>query len=320
MRIAAFLSDPIFSPPILQALTASHHEVVVVVTTPNVARGRGMKFSPTVPAQMAEQSGIPVLKPAKLRDEGFLANLAAFKPDACVVAAYPKLIPSAVLDLPSRGFWNVHPSLLPRWRGAAPVQRAIMAGDTVTGVTIMRMVEKMDAGEILLQESIPIQPSEDGEELMLRLANLGAKLLIKALDTIETGNYTLTPQDESQVTLAPKLNEEEARLDWDKSCAEVLSQIRGMHPNLTAYSFWRGKRLQIFKAQSVATNASMALPPPGSMVTTKNSLSIACRDGMIDLLSIRVEGKNIISGVEFARGARLEPGEMFASDFGGDKQ
>jgi methionyl-tRNA formyltransferase len=320
MRIVAFLSDPVFSPPILEVLAKSRHHIAAIVTTPDVARGRGMKLSPTVPAQLAQELGIPVLKPARLRDEGFLAEWAALKADACIVAAYPKLIPPAVLEFPPQGCWNVHPSLLPRWRGAAPVQWAILAGDTVTGVTIMRMVERMDAGEIVLQEQTLIQPEEDGEELMIRLAHLGAELMLKALNSIEAGEYILTPQDESKVTLAPKLSTEEALLDWNLSSTEVTNLIRGLRPSLIAYSFWRGKRLQVFKAQLSSSSMHDPLPPPGSILISKKALTIACGDGLIDLLSVRVEGKNIVSGAEFARGARPEPGERLTSNAGGTKQ
>ncbi len=317
MRLVAFLSDPVFSPPILEGLAKSHHNLAAVVTTPDVPRGRGMKLSPTVLAQMATAMGIPVLKPQRLRDAEFLTELAALQPDACVVAAYPKLIPPAVLELPPRGCWNVHPSLLPRWRGAAPVQRAILAGDSVTGVTIMRMVERMDAGEILSQEKTPIQPGEDGEELMLRLAKLGAELLIKALDIIEAGGYKLIPQDESQVTLAPKLTEVEARLDWSQSCTTIVNRIRGVRPNLVVYSFWRGRRLQIFKAQISSATPTHPFPSPGSVISSPKILTVACGDGIIDLLSVRWEGKKMVTGAEFVRGARPEPGEKLTFYPGG---
>jgi len=317
MRIVAFLSDPVFSPPILEGLVKSRHSIAAVITTPDSPSGRGMKLSPTVPAQMATEMGILVLKPQRLHDEGFLLDLTALKPDVGVVAAYPKFLPLAVLELPLQDCWNVHPSLLPRWRGAAPVQRALLAGDTVTGVTIMRMVEKMDAGEILLQEPTPILPTEDGEELLFRLAKIGAELLLTGLNMIEAGSYALTPQDESKVTLAPKLVGEEALLDWDQSCAEVVNRIRGVRPNLVAYSFWHGKRLQIFKAQISTMTPPDPFPPSGTMLVTRQNLTIACSEDLIDLLSVRLEGKNIVTGAEFVRGARSIPGERLTSNPGG---
>jgi len=307
MRLIAFLSDPIFSPPTLKALQQSRHELSYLITTPDVARGRGQKSCPSLPARIAQDNGVPILKPHSLRDDAIREKIENFGSDAGVVAAYPKLIPSPILALAKKGFWNVHPSLLPRWRGAAPVQRALLAGDATTGVSIIHMVEKMDAGEIILQETTTIAEDEDGESLMLRLAEMGAKLLIEALDEIECGSYILRVQDEKMVTLAPKVREEEARIDWRKPAATIFAQIRGVRPNFIAYTFWRGKRMQILKARPLlpAESADMVLLP-GQLFADKKKLLVGCAVGMIELLVVRLEGRKAVSGAEFARGANLQ--------------
>jgi methionyl-tRNA formyltransferase len=335
MRIIAFLSDPIFSPPSLEVLCQSHHHLLALITTPDTTRGRGQKLSSSVPCLIAEKNEIPIYKPEKLKDPEFIAMITDMEPDVCVVAAYPKMIPKEILEIPAKGCWNIHPSILPRWRGAAPIQRAILAGDKETGVCIIRMTEKMDAGEIILQKNLEIGEEENGEELMQRLADVGASLLMLSLDLIDDGIYGLTSQDENLVTLAPKLREEEGQIDWNKPSDMIQRQIRGVRPNLIAWTMYKDKRLQIFSTREFLRahtnghgNGEGILPGgdathgpdsllPGEIYWNNKALLVGSQDGVLELCQVRPEGRNMMGGADFARGAHLESGERFTLVNGG---
>ena len=244
-----FAGTPEFSVPALEALVDAGHELVAAYTQPDRPAGRGQKLSPSPVARRAEELGIPVKKPARLRgNDEALAELRALESDCMVVVAYGLILPQAVLDIPKAGCLNIHASLLPRWRGAAPIQRAVLAGDAQTGVTIMRMDAGLDTGPMLLADSMPLTPSTTAGEVHDALSRMGARMIVQALDGLERGDLTERPQPQDGVTYAPKLSKEEARLDWTLPADELVRRIHGYNPAPGAWCEWNGARIKILRA------------------------------------------------------------------------
>jgi methionyl-tRNA formyltransferase len=257
MRVI-FMGTPQLAVPILKRIIQSHHEVVAVITQPDKPVGRQQRIAPTPVKELAIEYGIPVLQPASLKDSGFQSEIREVKADIGVVFAYGKIIPQWLLDLPPHGLINVHVSLLPRWRGAAPIQRAIMAGDRLTGVTIMQMDAGLDTGDILFQKEIEISLQDTSGTIAEKIYGIGADLLMFALDEIEKGVVKRKKQDEAHVTYADKISDEDLEIDWCKPAEVIDNQVRGLNPKPGAYTFFDGKKLKVWRV-SAQTSARVAV-------------------------------------------------------------
>jgi len=306
LRIVYF-GTPEFAVPALERLLASPHHVVGVVTQPDRRRGRGQKTSDSPVKARAVAAGIPVLQPERLKDPAFMPALSELRPDLGVVAAYGKILTDEVLAAPPLGLINIHASLLPKYRGAAPVHRAIIAGETMTGVTIMRVVKALDAGPILAIAERRIGPDETSLDVERALAILGAELLIPTIDTMESGFINETPQDDESATYAHRLKKEDGLVDWTRPALEIRNLIRGLHPWPHAYTFLRGKRVILLRA---IASGEQPREQPGTVVQAQNGrLAIAAGDGVVDIGELQAEGSRAMSAREFLAGHHLAPGD-----------
>jgi methionyl-tRNA formyltransferase len=299
-----FGGTPDVAIPSLDALADSRHELVAVVTRPDAPSGRGKKLTASPVAQRAAELGIEVLKPQRPRDEEFVTRLTELAPDCCPVVAYGALLPQRVLEIPRHGWVNLHFSLLPAWRGAAPVQRAILAGDQITGATTFRIVLELDAGPILATVSEPIRPDDTAGDLLHRLSLSGARLLVETLDGIEDGTLTATPQPETdaQVSYASKINVEDARIDWTQS-ADVLDRlIRACAPAPGAWTTFRGERFKINSAR--ICDAVLA---PGVLQISKRGVRVGTATQALELDEIQAQGKKPMPAADWARGITFGP-------------
>jgi methionyl-tRNA formyltransferase len=308
LRIA-FLGTPAVAVPALEALVAAEDiEVVAVITNPDRAKGRSKRPVPPPVKLAAEAAGLPVWQPVKPRE--ILDDLRHLDVDACAVVAYGSLLPRDVLAAGGRGFVNLHFSLLPRWRGAAPVQHALRAGDTETGVTTFVLDEGMDTGPVLESVRVPIDPAESAGELLDRLAVLGAPVLVNALRSLVAG-IPPEPQPAEGATLAPKIDPEDVAIDFAAPCQTVIDLVRSADPAPGAHTRFRDKRLKILRAAPVEPAAPAPGAAPGTVVETrKDGVVVACGDGAIRLDVVQPEGKGRMDGGAFANGYRPEPGEQ----------
>ena len=303
MRIV-FGGTPDVAIPSLDALADSRHELVAVVTRPDAPSGRGKKLTASPVAQRAAELGIEVLKPQRPRDEEFVTRLTELAPDCCPVVAYGALLPQRVLDIPRHGWVNLHFSLLPAWRGAAPVQHAILAGDQTTGATTFRIVLELDAGPIFVTVTEPIRPDDTAGDLLHRLSLSGARLLVDTLDGIQNGTLTATPQPETdaQVSYASKINVEDARIDWTQP-AEVLDRlIRACAPAPGAWTTFRGERFKINSA--LISDTVLA---PGELQISKRAVRVGTATQALELAEIQAQGKKPMAAADWARGITFEP-------------
>lgn len=303
MRIV-FGGTPDVAIPSLDALADSRHELVAVVTRPDAPSGRGKKLTASPVAHRAAALGIEVLKPERPRDEAFVTRLTELAPDCCPVVAYGALLPQRVLDIPRHGWVNLHFSLLPAWRGAAPVQHAILAGDQATGATTFRIVLELDAGPIFATVTEPIRPDDTAGDLLHRLSLSGARLLVDTLDGIQDGTLAATPQPETdaQVSYASKINVEDARIDWTQS-AEVLDRlIRACAPAPGAWTTFRGERLKINSA--LISDTVLA---PGTLQISKRAVRVGTATEALELGEIQAQGKKPMAAADWARGVTFEP-------------
>jgi methionyl-tRNA formyltransferase len=298
-----FMGTPDFAVPTLLALVAAGHDIAAVYTRAPKPAGRGMDMQVTPIEHEARKLALPVLTPKTLRDDEAQAEFRAHNADAAVVVAYGLILPKAVLDAPRLGCFNVHASLLPRWRGAAPINRAVMAGDKESGVTIMRMDEGLDTGAMAMREPLPILPDMTAGELHDALAQQGARLMPVTLAAAERGVLSLTPQPESGVTYAEKISKSETRIDWSKPAAEVHNHCRGLSPFPGAWFELDGVRVKALR-----TTMAKGSGAPGAVLDDR--LSIACGDGAIRLVQIQRAGKQPMSADEFLRGTPVEPGTV----------
>jgi methionyl-tRNA formyltransferase len=307
-----FFGTPAFAVPTLTALMESQHQVVGVVSQPDRARGRGQRVSPSPVKVVATQQGLAILQPERLKDEAFLDAMRGLAPDLAVVAAYGRLLPQIALDVPRLGFINVHASLLPRWRGAAPVHRAVLAGDAETGVTIMRMVLALDAGPMLARVTTPIAQDETSEILEARLAALGATLLVATVDRLAGGPVEETRQDEQRVTYAARLERRESAIDWARPAAVVHNQIRGLQPWPLAAASLSGRRVLLLR--SAVANQSAAAHPPGTIIgANADGLVVATHPGAIRIVELQPEGRRAMSVRDFLNGTKIVEGDRFVS-------
>jgi len=301
-----FMGTPEFAVPALRGLL-EREEVLAVVTRPDRPRGRGRKLRPSPVKEVARSAGLPVLEPERLRDPEFLESLRELAPDLVVVAAYGKILPREVLELPRFGCWNIHASLLPAYRGADPVRWALIRGERETGITIMQMDEGLDTGPILLQKVTPIGEEETGGELYERLSRLGAVALIEALELHREGKLKPRPQPEEGASYAPPLKKEDARLDFSLSAGELAGRIRAFDPRPGAYTFLKGKLFKLFRPRALAGAAGR---PPGTILGVEEGrLLVACGEGMLAVEEVQLEGKKRLPVREFVKGHALEPGE-----------
>jgi methionyl-tRNA formyltransferase len=310
MRIV-FFGTPAFAVPTLAALLASPHQVVGVVTQPDKPRGRGQKVSDAPVKALAVERGLAVLQPERLKREIFESQFAALNADLGVVAAYGKILPQWLLDAPRLGMVNVHASLLPKYRGAAPVHRAVINGENETGVTIMRVVKALDAGPIITTVARPIGENESSDVVERDLAGLGAELLVRVLDDLAAGRAHETPQDDTQATYAPRLTKDEGLLDFGLPARTVHNRIRGLRPWPTAYTFLRGRRLVIHHARLSAVDPGAA--DPGTCVTAgADGITIACGDARaIDVLQLQPEGRRSMAARDYLAGHGVLVGQRF---------
>ncbi len=301
------MGTPAFSAPSLRALLERGHHVASVVTQPDRPAGRGQAPRFSAVKQVAVARGLPVLQPDKLRHPAFLEHVRELSPEAIVVAAYGKILPRSLLDLPARGAINVHGSLLPKYRGAAPIQRALLAGDAATGVTTMQMNEKMDAGDILLRRELPIRPDDTAESLSARMAEAGAALLVETLDRLERGEIRPEAQRDEEATLAPMVRKQEGEIDWRRPAVEIERAVRAFHPWPSAYTRLGGRLLKIHRAE---VRPAPGAPPPGMIVhAAGDDLEIATGDGRLALLEVQLEGKRRLGARDFLAGQQLRAGD-----------
>ncbi len=304
------MGTPEFAVPVLAGIIAQGHSVTAVYTRASQPGGpRGLEPVPSPVHMAARCFGIEVVTPRSLRSADAVATLRGFKPEVVVVAAYGLILPRAILEVPAKGCLNLHASLLPRWRGAAPIERAIMAGDLETGVVVMRMEEGLDTGPVALAERVAIGPDANAGEIRDKLAHIGAALMTRALAMLEHGGLAFTPQAEEGVTYAHKIDKAEARIDWRKPALDVHNLIRGLSPFPSAFFEaslgTRSERVKVFRAR-IAEGAGT----PGRVLD--DSLTIACGEGAIRVLEVQRSGKSPMPAAAFLRGARTEKGMLLA--------
>ncbi|MEV0596424.1 methionyl-tRNA formyltransferase [Nonomuraea cavernae] len=309
MRLV-FAGTPETALPSLRALIDSpRHEVVAVVTRPDAQSGRGRKVHPSPVAELAEEAGIEVLRPAKAGDPGFLERLAELRPDCCPVVAYGALLPQPALDVPRFGWINLHFSILPAWRGAAPVQHAILHGDEITGASTFQIVKELDAGPVYGVVTEAIRPGDTSGELLDRLSVSGAELLAATLDGVEDGKLEARPQPLDGVSLAPKINVADAQVDWSGPAMRVDRLVRACTPGPGAWSVFRGHRVKLGPVRLVPDAERLG---PGEVAATKHSVLVGTATHPVELGEVQPEGKRLMSAGEWARGARVDNGERFA--------
>lgn len=316
MRVL-MLGTPAFAVPTFEALIASRHDVVGLVCQPDRPRGRGQKVLATPTKLVAEAHGIPVFQPLRLKDSGLMAQLDALEADIGVVAAYGRILPDPLIALPVRGMINVHASLLPRYRGAAPIQRAIIAGDDVTGVTIMRVVRELDAGPMLAAAPLPIGPDATSVEIERALAALGAELLVKTIDRLAAGEAVPEiPQDDRLATHAPKIERGDGAIDWTQPAAAIHNRVRGLHSWPHAFTYLGATRLLIHRTSVTEPLQAPGSAAPGAILdAAAGNFIVATGDGQLRLIDIQLEGKRVMSVAEWLAGRQdLRAGAQFTRE------
>lgn len=312
MRVV-FAGTPEPALPALEALLDSDHEVLAVVTRPDAQSGRGRRVHPSPVAELAESRGVEVLKPEKAKDPAFLARLKELEPDCCPVVAYGALLPQSALDIPKHGWVNLHFSVLPAWRGAAPVQHALRAGDDLTGATTFRIVKELDAGPVFGTLTEPIQPTDTAGDLLERLAHKGAKLLLDTLDGIAAGTLEARPQPSAGVSYARKITVEDAKVDWTVPAFAIDRLIRSCTPEPGAWTTFRGERLKLWPVAIEPGDAPQTQDEPvlgrGTIRADKHRVLVGTASVPVRLNQVQPHGKRPMSAEDWARGARPEPGE-----------
>jgi methionyl-tRNA formyltransferase len=304
-----FCGTPAFAVPTLEKLVAAGFRLHLVVTQPDRPKGRGLELVASPVKQSALRLNLPITQPDRIKtNDEFRAQLAAVKPDAIIVVGYGRIIPQWMLDLPPFGNLNLHASLLPKYRGAAPIQWAIAEGETVTGVTTMRIDAGLDTGDILMQQELPITPDDTAETLAPRLASIGADLMVETLRRLQDGSIHPRPQDNSQATLAPILKKEDGLVDFSRPASDIINRMRGFQPWPGAHTKFRGKNLQILKAKP----SSGALPTAELRVDADRLLIGAGHNTSLEVLELQLEGKKRTSARDFIHGYNPKPGEKLA--------
>ncbi|GAA2478420.1 methionyl-tRNA formyltransferase [Terrabacter carboxydivorans] len=315
MRVV-FAGTPEAAVPSLDAIAASGHELVGVVTRPDAPAGRGRRLEASPVRRRAEELGLPVLTPARVRDTDFLDALRALAPDACPVVAYGNLIPESALTIPRLGWVNLHFSLLPAWRGAAPVQHAIMAGDEMTGASTFVIERGLDTGPVLGVMTETIRPTDTAGDLLERLATAGAGLLVATLDGLESGDLVAVPQPAEGVSLAPKIEVDDARITWSRPATAVDRLVRGCTPAPGAWTTFRGERLKVSPVTIASTGDLPLEAPPaaGDLVVTKKAVFVGTGTAPVRLGTVQPHGKKPMPAADWARGTRIEAGERVGDE------
>jgi methionyl-tRNA formyltransferase len=304
-----FFGTPAFAVPTIERLASSSHELVAAIMQPDRPQGRGHHIVEGAVKQFARAHDIPTLQPERIKAPEFLDALAALEADLGIVAAYGKLLPEALLRIPRMGLINVHASLLPRYRGAAPVHRAVMAGETETGVTIMRVVLALDAGPMIASVRRPIDPDETSDTVERDLAALGASLLAETVDRLARGDVQEIPQDDSQSTYAPRLTRADSPIDWTRPALAIHNQVRGLHPWPLASTSLRGRRVIVRRTSRTADAAAV---PPGTIIEAAGErLVVATGEGALQIHELQLEGKRALPARDFLAGHGLRPGTAF---------
>jgi methionyl-tRNA formyltransferase len=296
LRIA-FAGTPEFAVPALEALHAAGHAITAVYTQPDRPAGRGQAVASSPIKRRALELGLPVEQPASLKSADAVDRLRSHGADLMVVVAYGLILPPPALQVPRLGCWNIHASLLPRWRGAAPIQRAILAGDAQTGIAIMQMDAGLDTGPLLLERAIPIGPRETGGELHDRLATLGADAIIAAIDAWQAGQLTLRPQPAEGATYAAKIRKDEARIEWTHPAAAIVRRVRAFNPWPVAETRWDGRQLRVWQAEPTATPVGGAAGEV--LVAGSGRIVVATGEGAVNLLQVQLAGRRVMGAAEF---------------------
>jgi methionyl-tRNA formyltransferase len=306
-----FCGTPRFAVPVLDRLAVAGFNVRLVVTQPDRPKGRGLELIHSPVKERALQLELPLLQPESIKNNAeFRAQLAALKPDAIIVVGYGRIIPKWMLDLPPLGNINLHASLLPKYRGAAPIQWAIARGESVTGVTTMKIDAGLDTGDILMQKQVAIAPDDTAETLAPKLATLGADLIVTTIEGVQSGAIPPRPQDGSKATLAPILKKEDGLIDFSRPATDILNRLRGFQPWPGAYTKFRGKNLHVWQAAAI----KQTLPFAELKVEGKHLL-VGCGEGaVLELLQVQLEGKKRTSAADFIRGYRPLPGERLGTE------
>jgi len=312
MRLC-FFGTPEFAVPSLVKLYEAGFDIACVVTAKERPKGRGLKVLPSPVKVKAQELGLLVFEPENPNRQEFYELLAKLNPEVGVLVAYGYIIKPLLLNLPKKGFINLHPSLLPRYRGAAPINWAIINGDTQTGLVTFLMNEKVDAGKIILQKVVEIFPDETAGELTKRLAILGAELLIETLKLIEQGDYPTFTQNDQAVIFAPKIKDSDRIIDWAKSNQEIHNLIRGLSPTPAAYTYFRGKRVEIYRSSLPDCLSPIRVKQPGAIIVPNKDLIVATGNGLLNITQLKIEGKKLITGRDFINGQRVKSGESFTS-------
>ena len=309
-----FMGTPDFAVEILNSLYQNGYEILAVVTQPDKPKGRGKKMESPAVKVRAEELGLEVYQPLKVRDEEFIGMLKEKAPEAIIVAAYGKILPKEILELPPLGCINVHGSLLPKYRGAAPIQRAIMNGEKVTGITIMLMNEGMDTGKMLSKVEVKIEPEDNSGSLFAKMAKAGAELLIETLPLWQKGEITPIEQNEAESTHAPMITKDEELINWQQSAEKICYQLKGLAPAPCGYTYFRGERLKIGDCSWVdEKNSSVA----GEVLAVgKSGIMVSCAKGCLNLIQVQPAGKKMISAWDFSNGSKIKIGEIFGEDNG----
>jgi methionyl-tRNA formyltransferase len=303
MRII-FMGTPEFACPTLGTLIERGEQVVAVVTQPDRPKGRGQQTLPPPVKLLAEQHGIPVFQPVKVRHPDAIEEIRSLEPDLIVVVAFGQILPKALLEIPKYGCINVHASLLPRYRGAAPLNWCIINGESETGVTTMMMDVGLDTGDMLLKKSTPIDPDEDTRSLHDRMSQVGAELLAETLDQLAAGGLVAEKQDDALTCYAPMLKKEDGQIDWSKDAASIKNLVRGMTPWPGAFSYLDEKLLKVYRVQAASGSGN-----PGEVLTAgRDGIEVACGEGSIIIHELQLEGKKRLAAAEFLAGCKLEPG------------
>lgn len=313
MRIV-FMGTPASAAASLETLLGGPDEVVGVVTQPDRPAGRGQATTPSPVRRTADAAGLPVLTPLKMKDPELMERLRGWRPDLMAVVAYGRILPQAMLDLPPLGCVNVHYSLLPKYRGAAPMQWAILEGEAVTGVTTMQLVAEMDAGPVLLAEEVALEPDETVPSLEARLVPVGARLLTETLAGVRRGALTPHPQDPGAVTFAPMLRKEDGAVDWTRPAREIERRVRAFTPWPSAFTYWQGKRIKVHGARLAAdrTGATPETEAPGTVTGAgPDGVRVAAGAGALLLTELQLEGRKRMPAEAFLRGAGLREGMRF---------
>ncbi|WP_340023092.1 methionyl-tRNA formyltransferase [Paenibacillus sp. FSL K6-1096] len=307
-----FMGTPAFAVPCLRMLVEEGYEVAAVVTQPDRPQGRKKTLVPSPVKEAALELGLPVLQPERLRRPEAVAELAAYEPDLIVTAAYGQILPKSVLELPKNGCVNVHGSLLPKYRGGAPIQRCIINGEQVTGVTLMYMAEGLDTGDMISRVEVPIEEEDTSGTLFVKLSAAGRELLRAEMPRLAAGRVEATVQDESEATYAPNLSREDERIDWSRKSREIYNQIRGLVPFSGAFTLWNGETFKTWAAakpedgQGAGGDAA-----PGTVLSVSaRGVEVKTGDGTLHLISVQPAGKKAMSAADFSRGTTLAPGTV----------